>query len=197
MNCIIPFEKRLSFEGPVCEIESISLEHEVTQSEDKVLGNFILTGNYKEFEAKIETKDFKFIVPFEVALERKIKENTLVFNIDNFTYELDGNEMVIKIDYAIDAEDDDLIPFEREMESFEPLEHNDINEELDVDRHYENVNTLETKDFITYHVHVIKENDTIESICTYYKILKEDIEKVNDSINFEVGSKLIVPLPNE
>ncbi len=47
--------------------------------------------------------------------------------------------------------------------------------------------------YITYHVHIIRENDTIESICQNYKISMEQIKQYNNIDSITIGDKIIIP----
>ena len=60
MNIIIPFEKKLDFKNQIKEICSISLEHEITQNDTEVLGNFLISGSYKEHELSLNLSEFDF-----------------------------------------------------------------------------------------------------------------------------------------
>ena len=40
---------------------------------------------------------------------------------------------------------------------------------------------------------MVKENDTIESIMTHYKVSKDVIEQYNDISDIKIGDKLIIP----
>lgn len=51
--------------------------------------------------------------------------------------------------------------------------------------------------FSTYHVYIVRENDTLDSILDRYKVLKEDVSNYNDLNDIKVGSKLIIPCSNE
>lgn len=51
--------------------------------------------------------------------------------------------------------------------------------------------------YITYHVHEMKETDTIESICIKYNTSKNIIEDYNDISNLSLGDKVIIPEVNE
>lgn len=228
MNCIIPFEKKLKFEGNIKEIVSISLEHEVTQNPDEVLGNFIISGTYKEHELSVNTEDFKFVVPFSVELEKKIDKDSFEFWIDNFTYDIDGNEMLVKIDYAMAAEElkedeertevspVDLIvtPEEEEEKTFnEPeIQEETLTNENDEENEErtEVITQEETKseeavisglqtedDYITFKIHVVKEEETLESICQKNNIDKDELLKLNDITDITLGDKLIIPYQNE
>lgn len=261
MNCIIPFESKVKFTTPVKEICSISLEHEITQNDHEILGNFIITGTYKEHELSINTSNFKFTVPFSVDLANRINHDTLEFSIDNFTYDLVGNDMNIFIDYALYAEDakedgcreemGDVDPLDLiAMDNQEPVEEtlsqedpertieetnekeeaiaqedevkeistelrdnntevnhtenaNETGEEMQETNSREmimpeNISSLGTEnDYLTYHVHIVKETDSLESIAMHYKIDKDDIIKLNNIENVTLNDKLIIPINNE
>ena len=211
MNCIIPFESKVNFKSPVKEICSISLEHEITKNESELLGNFFVTGTYKEHELSVNTTDFKFTIPFSVELTNRVDINTLEFNIDNFTYELNNDELLIKIDYVIDADD---LQEDRVELLEDPL--NLIDEKSQEDNNQrENLTILETEqildqtkekivnnmnfadDIASYHVYIVKENDTIETISKKYNIDKDDIYKINNKDNISLNDVLLIPLNYE
>ena len=47
--------------------------------------------------------------------------------------------------------------------------------------------------YSTYHVCIVKENDTVESIILKYNISKEVLEQYNDISDIKIGDKLIIP----
>lgn len=52
----------------------------------------------------------------------------------------------------------------------------------------------ETKEtFVTYNVHIVRDNDNIESICLKYGVTKEELSYYNDISMIKLGDKLIVP----
>ena len=214
MNCIIPFKSKVKFDYPVKEICSISLEHEITKNVNELLGNFFISGTCKKHELSVNTTDFKFIIPFSVEYTNKIDIDTLEFSIDNFTYELDNNELSVNIDYMLSADDfeelsqdDELDPYEliqdepfkeessEEIREKAPKEENNINEKENYQDVISNINM--DNDYIMYHVHLIKQDDTIESICKTYKVEKDDILKINNISSLEEIDKLLIPLQDE
>ena len=55
-------------------------------------------------------------------------------------------------------------------------------------------NNLEKEEtYITYRVYLLKEEDTIDTIMTKYKVTKEDLENYNDLENIKAGDKIIIP----
>lgn len=218
MNLIIPFEKKVKFSGPVKEICSISLEHEITKNEGEILGNFLVSGTYKEYELSVNKQDFNFTLPFSVDISNRVDLSSIEFSIDNFTYNLDNDELDIKIDYVVEGtEMKEEVAFERAPESpsieslldekKEPLEENteknEIIEEkedrIDNDK-ITNVVTsmMDTEDdFMTYHIHIVKKEETLEMICEHYHISMEDVMKINNISAVEENDKLLIPLENE
>lgn len=51
--------------------------------------------------------------------------------------------------------------------------------------------------FSTYHVYIVRENDTLDQILEKYKVSKEEVAIYNDLNDIKVGSKLIIPCNNE
>jgi LysM repeat protein len=47
--------------------------------------------------------------------------------------------------------------------------------------------------YITYHLYIIKETDSIESICNEYKVSKELLQEYNDLKEFKIGNKILIP----
>lgn len=51
--------------------------------------------------------------------------------------------------------------------------------------------------FVTYKVHIIRENETVEDIEKKYETTKEELELYNDLSNVVLGTKLLIPCKNE
>ena len=47
--------------------------------------------------------------------------------------------------------------------------------------------------FSTYSVYIVRENDTLESIMSKYKVHREELEDYNDLNNLMIGTKIIIP----
>ena len=48
-----------------------------------------------------------------------------------------------------------------------------------------------------YKVHILKEDENIDYLCTLYNVSKEEIEKYNNINELINGSKIIIPTSNE
>lgn len=204
MHCIIPFESKIKFNYPVKEICSISLENEITKNEDELLGNFFIMGTCKEHELSINTTNFKFTLPFSVTYTNKINLDTLDFKIEDFTYELEDNNLIIKIEYALDAEDipdiedlnpldliEEVIPEEREQEEVENKK------EESRENYQEEITSLTMEDdYVIYHVHFLKETDNIDTLCQRYKIDKEELFDINNITSLDGLEKVLIPMKN-
>ena len=238
MNCIIPFTKDIKFNTNISEIVSISLEHEYTANPEEILGNFIITGEYKTHEVSVNKERFEHVLPFSVNLTTKIDTDSVDFAIEDFTYEIvDKDTLKVNIEYSINAlelkEEEVFEPVPEERESFEEIldsideEIEQENEELVLEpkkieeneetREDNEMNTLieekkiteeeqeailesvnpEEETFVTYHIHVMSEIDTIESVCTKYNTTQSLLGEYNDLSTVAIGDKIIIPDINE
>lgn len=206
MNLIIPFEKKVKFDTPISEICSISLEHEITKNDSEILGNFLITGTYKEHELSVNKTDFSFTLPFSVELTTRVDLSSLDMSIDNFTYDLNGSDLDIKIDYVIEAQELKEEPiFERVEEESEPITlieekeeiKNNDNEEREI-KSETIINSVKAEDdYISYHIHIVSSGESLESIALKYHITKEEIENINNITSISENDKLLIPLENE
>lgn len=228
MNLTIPFTKDIKFSSNISEILSISLEHEYTVNELGVLGNFIVSGEYKTHEVSVNKENFEKVLPFSVDLTTKIDTDSLDFAIEDFTYELiDKNTLKVNIEYSIRANLLKEEVFESVEETNETLEdmldnidleekeeRNDLvteekmEEKEDIEEQRDTVSeeeketvissTLEKEEsFITYNIHIMQSNDTIDSICAKYNTNTSILEEYNDISKVSVGDKIIIPEINE
>ena len=209
MNLIIPFEKKVKFDTPISEICSISLEHEITKNDSEVLGNFLITGTYKEHELSVNKTDFSFTLPFSVELTTRVDLSSLDMSIDNFTYDLNGSDLDIKIDYVIEAQELKEEPiFERVEEESEPITLIEEKEEITNNVVNDNeereiksetiINSVKAEDdYISYHIHIVSSGESLESIALKYHITKEEIENINNITSINENDKLLIPLENE
>ena len=228
MNLTIPFTKDIKFSSNISEILSISLEHEYTVNELGVLGNFIVSGEYKTHEVSVNKENFEKVLPFSVDLTTKIDTDSFDFAIEDFTYELiDKNTLKVNIEYSIKAnplkeevfesvEDAnetledmlDNIDLEEKEERNDEVIEEKMEEKEDIEEQRDTVSeeeketvissTLEKEEsFITYNIHIMQSNDTIDSICAKYNTNTSILEEYNDISKVSVGDKIIIPEINE
>lgn len=259
MNCIIPFSHDIKFNTNISEILSISLEHDYTLNESELLGNFMISGDYKSHEVSVNKDHFEHVLPFSVSLTDRIAPDSLEFNIEDFTYEvLNNNTLKVDIEYSIkgDTVKEEPVIFERFDEKEEPTieellenveeEVEEVEEEIEetslekevvekpvveenitpkevIEEREEQaqlvteqmqieetssineeeketiLSTVSEEDnaFVTYHIHVLKEQETIETVCSLYSTTGQTLSEYNDLENLTVGSKIIIPEESE
>ncbi|MFR5856259.1 MAG: LysM peptidoglycan-binding domain-containing protein [Bacilli bacterium] len=215
MNLIIPFTKDIKFTSNISEITSISLEHEFTVNNDEILGNFIVSGDYKTHELSVNKEHFEHVLPFRVDISSRIDRETVDLAIQDFTYEIKDNDTLkIDIEYTINALE--LKEEEPKEELFERVEDTESLEDILDEISDENIDTQETRNvseedkktilesineqdesFVTYHIHIMQENDTIDTICTKYNTTSNVLNEYNDLSTVAIGDKLIIPDLNE
>ena len=213
MKKLIPFQKDLSFDNKIHEISSISLEHTLKLNEgNQISGEFIVSGTYKLTEASINVDPFEYILPFSISIDKKYETKNINVDINDFYYELVNNQILsINIEVVIDNLEEKEETFVTKEKTVIPNEPEDIREETTNEENQEetetvskteNENTETTKSifenldenerYAVYKVHVVTENDTVESILQKYQITKEELEAYNDLNDVQMGSKLII-----
>ena len=212
MEKIVPFKRDISFETKIAEIRSISLEHTYEIQNNLISGTFIISGNYKLTDTSTNVDPFKFEVPFDISIDSRYELNKATVDINDFFYELINSEVLsVSITLIIDNLEEKE---EREMEenqeekqgveeikpvSYENAEKDDETEEVKtVSISPETVKSIfdnmdENEGYVVYKVHIVTENDTIESIMEKYDVTKEALEAYNDLNDLKIGDKLIVP----
>lgn len=233
MDFVIPYTKEITFKTKIAEIYSISLEHEMDINDNEILGNFIVSGEYKTHELSVNKEPFEYTLPFSIDIADNINKDTIVFEITDFTYEILKNDTLkiiielslkgaeIKKEEADDERKLILEKIEEQEEIFEkPDEVNEVVPEIemsikkdddtiisDVSENKEernsNINqeentiieSVNTEDdtYQTYHVHIVKENENIEAVCTMYNSNMSILANYNEVSEIKPGDKLIIP----
>ncbi len=213
MKKIVPFKKDISFDNNIAEISSISLEHTLKlQEENIVSGEFIISGTYKMTEASLNVDPFEYKLPFDISVDKKYDTKNIDVDINDFYYEVTNNEILsVSIEVVLDGleekprEEKEENTLTDEIETLEETrevenqtqtvnaENNEIevNEETNVKSIFEDLD--ENERYAVYKVHIVTENDTIESISSEYNVNREDLEAYNDLSDLKIGDKLIIP----
>ena len=92
MDFVIPYTKEITFKTKIAEIFSISLEHEMDINDNEILGNFIISGEYKTHELSVNKEPFEYTLPFSIDIAENIDKETIAFEITDFTYEIIKND---------------------------------------------------------------------------------------------------------
>ena len=212
MEKIVPFKRDIAFETKIAEIRSISLEHTYEIQNNLISGIFIISGNYKLTDTSTNVDPFKFEIPFDISIDSRYELNKATVDINDFFYELLNNEVLsvsitLIIDNLEEKEEREMEEIQEEKQeveeikpvSYEEAEKDDETEEVKpVSASPETVKSIfdnmdENEGYVVYKVHIVTENDTIESIMEKYDVTKEALEAYNDLNDLKIGDKLIVP----
>ena len=184
MKKIIPFTKDLTFINDIYEITSISLEHNFKADDNEIKGEFIINGEYTK--NIIEDKEpFIFNIPFNAIIDYDFDKDKVIVDIDDFNYKIkDNNVLEVNINLLID----NIV----KKEEIEVLEEPAIDDREEVTSIFDNFDDKDDK-YVTYNVHIYRENDDLNKILTEYKITKEELSDYNDLEKITIGSKIIIP----
>ena len=188
--------------------------------EGAIEGNFIVSGEYKVHEVSVNKEKFIYRLPFSVEITDNINLETLNFDICDFTYDVIGDDdLRVDIEFSIEAEEKpEVLPVEEEIDepkiALEELVSEEEKEDLRTDEmtyaeedliateeRIDNVTQeniiksigSETDTYISYHIHIVREADTFESICAKYDVTLESIKQYNSVEEINLGDKLIIP----
>ena len=238
-------EKELKFNSNIYEVLSISLEEKHSIELGKLVGNFLISGEYKIHELSLNKERFNFKIPYEHEIKSDIDENTVCVEITDFTYDVIDGFLYANIIYDVLGNRKDILLFDDEEDLDDFLKSREVelvmgevideiddvidipnkkNDEVIVDdfeveeiknetkqkkeeisdRNIEeakqnllNSVKVDDDDFITYQIHIVKENDTLESILVKYNMTLEELKEYNDFSVLNLGMKLIIPVINE
>lgn len=104
MKKIIPFKKEIVFKTNLSEITSISLEHTLqVDKNNMVIGEFIVSGEYKMVDTSVNVEAFSFNIPFEVSIDEKYIIDKVIVDIYDFYYEIiNNNVLALNIEVIVD-----------------------------------------------------------------------------------------------
>ena len=170
-----------------------------------------LDEKYNLENLKIDIDDFKYeIINEEIlkinidvlldGLEEKLKEE----EIDEITtIEPDliiearknkNDDEVIMEDDNMDLYTDDL--FKQNDDEVEMVNKQTVIDDNNVTSIFEKFDSKDEK-YVSYYVHIVRENDTIESIMNQYNVELDDLKEYNNIDQITLGNKIIVPYKNE
>lgn len=204
MKNIIPFSKDIKFNTKIYELISISLENTLMVEDNEINGEFIVSGEYKMSDASLITEPFIYSLPFNISINNDYDTDTIKIDIYDFKYEI-INEEILRVNIEVIVQGDikeeitpDVIIDKNDERKEIEMEENLFQEETKVqevakeDKLIENID-INDEQYVSYYVHIVRENDTIESICNMYNI---DIDKVKEYNNIDkiiLGNKIIIP----
>lgn len=219
MKEIIPLKKDIIFKTRINEITNISLDHNFKILDDIVEGTLYLSGTYKMTEASVIEEEFFYNIPFSIVTPENIDKDSIRIEIDDFKYEIEKDVMKVNIELELscdEIEENVKVDMKDESKEIETEELNDyitnyfkddektsIKEEtnnINIDENITNITNsiINNEDaYYTYKVYIVREGDTIETICSKYNVVIDDIKEYNNLSNINVGDKIIIPQINE
>ena len=222
MKKIIPFRKEVVFDTNLYEITSISLENTLHKENNMISGNFIVSGEYRVTDTSITTLPFTYDLPVTVDIDDIYDISDSVVDVDDFYYEIVNNKvLVINITLKLDQIKEFLLERNDTMEEVENIkldntkledvkdnnvEINNINidnvtiddskpvKEIKEDTKKSLFSDINNDDnYVNYHVYIVRENDSVESIMSKYNVTKDMLADYNDLTNIKIGDKIIIP----
>ncbi len=202
MKKLVPFKKDIVFDTNIAEINSISLEHEVLKKEEGLIsGKFIVSGDYKMTDTSVHLDNFEYELPFNINIDKKYIIDNAEIDISDFYYEVVNNRILsVNIELSVDNIEEVTMEREEKIETEDyPSEINEeIPEVIEDNREEVSVKSLfdgldENENYVVYKIHIVTENDTIESIAADYEVTKEDLNAYNNLSEVKIGDKIIVP----
>ena len=168
---------------------------------------------------QIEEDVLRIDIDFSIEGETMVDEDNTDVLLDNIDREIDEilcNDQVIDdslednkvINEALDLEpinNTKVDEIEKLVDNISELERNDntmsdinninevVNEEVVVEKSTITEEKNEESEYVTYHVHLVKENETIEQIVAMYNVSIDYLKEYNEISQVKVGDKLIIP----
>ena len=191
--------------------------------DNDITGELVISGKYKLTAASRLEEDFLFSLPLEIALSEQLEEETRNVYVDDDSLNchidlvVEGvekieveNEEIINDRVSIEPsenfyEDSSLLSDEmvKKINDNQIVAMDNVTSKDDIqdDKIVENNSTYSLfssfsdsdESFSTYSVYIVRENDTLESIMSKYKVHREELEDYNDLNNLMIGTKIIIP----
>ena len=153
-----------------------------------------LSYHVENFEYYVSGDELDIYIDFGIRYDEKPVEPIIpdVIEDEEITVSEDIDKKMedireIEIEEPTEEEEEVELPrFKDERnETVEELRKEDKNIVLD--------NAINDETYITYHVHIVREGESLESIASKYNVSVDTIKKYNDFEMLELKSKLIIP----
>lgn len=184
--------------------------HEISLNQESFTKKIPFSYHFEEPMDKetitMEVNDFTYEIDQNklcVEIEYEIEGDKMIFDDEREFDKFLENHEVELVDFKDDIKEEKSIIEENveacEQEKEEEKEKQEKNEDREVKVDTEIMDTLTGGEntYITYHIHVCDESDTLEYIANKYKISIDVIKDYNSIDNISVGMKLIIPCQDE
>lgn len=139
---------------------------------------FVLFDEKKEFDKFIESREIDTNTLEEI---KKVEEVRDVEEDNEGTCEIEEQEEKLESKEVVDSKDNEAI--EEEQRNIEESI-------IDMASNFND-------DFITYHIYIVNDVDTLDSIAEKYHISIDIIKEYNNIENLKSGMKLVIPICDE
>ncbi len=202
------------------KINEISVNEEIFEKE--IPFDITLDDKYDASKVKIDIDDFYYEIINEELL--RVHIDVIIDNLVYFKEEKKDEEErciededindIIPLDKNMNEKESDNMSFNTTLEEKEDKIIEDLKEDIkeeskdDIrDDIKENIKDeikeissnilIDQEEYVTYKVHIIRNDETIDTLIEKYNITKEELEKYNSLDNITMGSKIIIPIINE
>lgn len=185
-NSTIPFDididEKYSLKNVKVDIDDFYYEIE---DDDVILHIDVLIDNLEYVEEEIENIIVKHEEEIDdLVLSRELDEAVFT-DVDDI--EKNFNKDIVETD---EERDDEQIKIE---DLFKELDEKIV--DVEVKNKIPIYETFDPKNetYVTYNVHIVREEDNIDTICLKYGVTKEELAYYNDISIIKLGDKLVVP----
>lgn len=165
-------EKELLFKNNIKEITSISLDSDYKLDNGVLVGNFLISGDYRIHEVSINKEKFNFKLPFKHNITDDIDKTTLKVEITDFVYDYKKDELMVNIEYEVIGDRKDILIFENEETLDDFLNKREVEV---IDTRLE-----EIKEEIETHDNTSEESQTEDVIIIPYKSNEKNDEDIEE-----------------
>ena len=208
MKETIEFKKDIIFKTTIQEMTELNVTHEYKVLDDVIEGEFHVSGEYKMTEASVKHEEFLYNIPFAIALSERIKKESVNLVMDDYTYEIDKDILHLKMKLGMQYEEVEIKSEtkEEEITSIDEMldeveeDEEEISEQKDIVKEEvkEQIEDFSKKfnmpdNYITYKIHIMKSDETIDSIAMKYNVRIDDIKEYNKEEVYSIGDKIVIP----
>lgn len=208
MKETIEFKKDIIFKTTIQEMTELDVTHEYKVLDDVIEGEFHVSGEYKMTEASVKHEEFLYNIPFAIALSERIKKESVNLVMDDYTYEIDKDILHLKmklgmlyeeVEIESETKEEEITSIDEMLDGVEE-DQEMISEEKDIEKEEvkEQIEDFSKKfnmpdNYITYKIHIMKSDETIDSIAMKYSVRIDDIKEYNKEEVYSIGDKIVIP----
>ena len=158
--------------------------------------------NIKKEDLTLEITDFAYDIQSEKEITVNV-ELELCYSLEEKEEEekevpsVNSDEMIAMMEERKEEELPKIEPAVQKEEEIKEEPKQSIEEERNESEDVIMNTVIEDEEYTTYHIHIVKEGETVESICALYHADLNLIKMYNDTDNLVMGSKIIIPVDDE